>query len=542
MYRNVVSYTRSGVQYVWESTWDNDGNRVEIETPIEPYLYYEDNNIKPENVKAKSIYGKPLRKMVFKTSYERNEWIKTSKNIPLFEKLTPAKQYLLNKYFGLEQSEEFSQYPFRVFNIDIEVEIEGKFPDPLYADFPINIISLYDTLTSNVIVWIYNKDVDKKFTKEHEKEISKELKSKYDKNINQIIYCCFEKEHLLLENFLNYWEHNYPDIITGWNIDKFDILYIINRIIKVLGEGNQYRLSPIKNTKKPVYAVFNHDENTVIYKIQGVSICDYINLYKKFEGASKQSFKLDYIANLELGFGKLDYFELGYETMYDFMNTDFSTFVKYNIIDTILIKLLNDKLQLLQLMRKICNIGLVEYESIFSSIPYILGALTIQARYNNVYFLTDSNKSEDNKNENDGFTGAFVFPTKAGYYKNGIVSLDFNSLYPNVMMTINVSPETKVGKVVSNEEDKDVTIRKTNGKLITISKEQFQTILDTKCTLSANKVLYIKPSIKQGIIPQFLDKFYNLRKSTKNMMKANKQKVKDLDDVIKKLEKELKSL
>lgn len=97
-------------------------------------------------------------------------------------------------------------------------------------------------------------------------------------------------------------------------------------------------------------------------------------------------------------------------------------------------------------------------------------------------------------------------PQKHGYYKNGVMSFDFNSLYPNVMMTINISPDTKVGKVISNEEDEEITIRKTNGKLLNISKEQFKKILDEKCTLSANKVLYIKPSIKQGIIPSFLDR------------------------------------
>ena len=148
------------------------------------------------------------------------------------------------------------------------MKLIGKFPDPLYADFPINVISLYDTLTNNVLVWIYNKDVNTKFTSEDEKIITKELKEKYDKNINQIIYCCFEKEHLLLENFLTYWEHNYPDIITGWNINKFDILYIVKRIIKILGEGNQYRLSPIINTKKPVYTTFENELNSIIYKIQ----------------------------------------------------------------------------------------------------------------------------------------------------------------------------------------------------------------------------------------------------------------------------------
>lgn len=80
--------------------------------------------IKPEHVKYKSMFGKPLRKMVFKNNYERKKWIETSKNVPLFEKLSPTRQYLLEKYLGLEQTEEFTKFPFRVFNIDIEVEID----------------------------------------------------------------------------------------------------------------------------------------------------------------------------------------------------------------------------------------------------------------------------------------------------------------------------------------------------------------------------------------------------------------------------------
>ena len=540
MYRNLATYSRQGVQYVWESTWNAEGERVEIETPIEPYLFYENTNIKPEDVKYKSMFGKPLQKMVFKNNFERKKWIETSKNIPLFEKLSPTRQYLLNKYLGLEQSAEFTKYPFRVFNIDIEVEIDGIFPDPLYADFPINVISLYDTLNNDVIVWIYNQDVDNQFTRANEKEIAEEIKKQYDEQINDVIFCCFNKEHQMLEDFLTYWEHNYPDIITGWNINKFDILYIVNRIIKVLGEGNQFRLSPIP-TNKTVYTTFEHDLNSIIYKIQGISICDYLDLYKKFAGTSRQSFKLDYIANFELGFGKLDYYEMGYESMQEFMTQNFNTFVKYNIIDTVLIKLLDDKLKFIPLMRNICNIGLCEYESIFRSIPYILGALTIQARNAGVYFLTDSNKSDDKKDENLGFEGAFVYPTKAGYYRGGIASFDFNSLYPNVMMTVNISPDTKVGKVISNEEDADISIRKTNGKIITVNKEQFAEILENKCTLSANNVLYIKPAIKMGIIPKFLDHMYLQRVETKNAMKKNKQKVKDLEEEIKALEKELEN-
>lgn len=108
-------------------------------------------------------------------------------------------------------------------------------------------------------------------------------------------------------------------------------------------------------------------------------------------------------------------------------------------------------------------------------------------------------------------------------------------------MTVNISPDTKVGKVISNEEDNDITIRKTNGKLITVSKEQFEQILENKCTISSNNVLYIKPALKMGIIPCFLDSMYKQRVNTKNAMKENKKKAKALEEEIKALEKQLES-
>ena len=122
------------------------------------------------------------------------------------------------------------------------------------------------------------------------------------------------------------------------------------------------------------------------------------------------------------------------------------------------------------------------------------------------------------------------------------MSFDFNSLYPNVMMTVNISPETKVGKVISNEEDTEVCIRKANGELLTLSKDKFEKILNEKCTMSANKVLYIKPSIKQGIVPAFLDHMYQQRVETKSLMKKNKKRVKAIDEEIKELEKQLAEL
>ena len=173
-YRNICSYTRQGKTIVWESTWDKNGERIEIETPVEPYLYYEDVNFKDS--KDKSIFGKPLRFLQFQNTYERNEWIKSSKNIPLFEKFTPEKQYLLDKYYGMEQTPEFVKDDLKVYFFDIEVEISNKFPDPEFADYPINVLSIFDSISKNMFVWTYNKDIEKLLTDNQIRKIQEEIK------------------------------------------------------------------------------------------------------------------------------------------------------------------------------------------------------------------------------------------------------------------------------------------------------------------------------------------------------------------------------
>ena len=193
------------------------------------------------------------------------------------------------------------------------------------------------------------------------------------------------------------------------------------------------------------------------------------------------------------------------------------------------------------LMRRLCNISLCEYENIFQSIPCILGSLTIQARKLGVKYMTDSNKSDDKKDVSDGFEGAFVYPTKAGYYKNGVVSLDFNSLYPNVICTINLSPDTKVGKILERDplEKEHVTIRKVNGQTTEITHDQLVKLLTEKCTLAPNNVLYIKPSVKFGIVPTFLHNLYQDRVETKNNMKKCIKTIEKIDAAIEQIERKL---
>ena len=547
MYRNICSYSRKGKEIIWLSTWDENGNRITEEHEIKPYLYYEDPNMKQPD--AISMYNKPLRKFEFDNSFDRNAWIESTPNTQLFETLPSTKQFLLNKYCGKERDPNFVKYNLRTFFFDIEIEIENEFPSPDKANYPINVISIYDTLTKIIHVFAYKKDILNCITDNDIEKIKNEVNTDYESNVTIKIYR-YNNEKDLLKSFLYFWQNNFPDIISGWNIDGFDIPYIIHRIENVLNtkkpEDKNYvnyanLLSPISWNKN---AIKNHVDQKLkqqvdSYHIMGISICDYMNLYKKFINKSQQSWKLDYIAKQDLGKGKLDYYELGFDSMKDFMQKDFATFVKYNIIDSVLVKQIDDNRHFIKLMRRICNMGLCEYESIFKSIPYILGALCIEARQHGVKFLTNANRDKEHAFESNGFEGAFVFPTKQGFYQNGIMSFDFNSLYPNVIMSVNISPETIIGRIVEEEGD-NVIIRLRDGKTYKkISKASLDALLDTKVCISATKTLFYKSTVKWGIVPSFLDKLYEGRKAIKKEMKQNKLLVKQLDDQIKELEKQL---
>ncbi len=600
MYRNLATYVKRNQltgerqTYVWESTWDKDGNRIELETAVDPYFYVEDlckgdkisiedkinkeessSDIKINNVMeplcAKSMYKTPLTKFTFKTDYERR--IATSRiyETPLYESLTPTRQYLLDKYVGQETSTEFSKNKFRIFFIDLEVKIENEFPRADQAKYPINVISLFDSLTSKMHIWTCHTNVYDLLNDKNIEKIKNDVKE-YASNIEICIYK-FAKEKHMLEDFMDFWTNNYPDIVTGWNIDGFDMPYLIGRLNNIDSKGKELSiyLSPLNGyIKNPIKSSKNAKDGIISYTIAGITILDYMRIYKKFDPSSKQSFKLDFIGKLELGIGKLDYNELGFDTIKDFMTKDFVTFVLYNIIDVIIVKLLDDTLHYITLARLICNVGLCEYDNILKSIPYILGAITIQARENNVKFLTDANhkpkpidpaiknmtlgelrtyeakrKRELKKaKKENSFEGAFVVPTIAGYYNNGIFAFDFNSLYPNIIMTINISPETKVGKILCGK-DVDVLSLPTmefitrQGKKKELTHDILINLLTNHCTMSSNNVLYIKPSIEFGLIPQFLDRMYKERVRIKNLMKQTKRNIEKIDDAISKLEKML---
>jgi DNA polymerase elongation subunit (family B) len=500
MYRNISYYIESSPGgekqgMVKLDTWDENGERITEEVPAYSTLYYEDSR-GTDN----SMFSTKLKKKVFKTTYDRFNWMKEDSSKRYFECLPPTKEFLFNKYKGAQETHEFSKYKLRTHFTDIEIAVQNEFPEPWEAKYPINVITVYDSLTKLYNVWYLTND-DVNF-----------------ENTDTTIYNGFTSEHKMLNAYMDWYTANRADVMAGWNVLGFDMPYLVNRINKKCKRGNEF--SPIGKMKEQ--EMKPKEKNFVVryYSIEGLSVLDQLLMYRdKFVFAKKSQYTLDNICSIELGSTKLE-FE---GSMKDLWQNDFEHWVKYNIRDVELCVKLEDKLGHIDLARMMCNMGLCEYDNIYKTAPYILGSVVLQGDAMDKKVVTRVERDVDKAD----FTGAFVFPTQAGVYHRGVTSVDLNSLYPNIMITLNISPETKLG-IVMEETDEHVVVNKVNGQTEIIDREKFDNLLEHNLTKAANGVLYYKHHIKQGILPTFLERVYNSRQEDRAKGFEHELKVKEL--------------
>jgi len=514
MYTATASYidTNSGWdQKIWMAYYDEDGNRCKNSFVIEPYLYYED-----PNGKYLSLFNKPLSKKKFKNSIMRNRWIKENPSFHIYESFSPERQFLLDYYNGRQNERSFQDGPQRIHFIDIEVAVEDVFPVPSKAEYPINVITTFDNFLEKYFIYVLDEEGNHTFTNTSDRE-----------------YRVFDSEAKLLNHYLLWFKDNQPDIITGWNSDGFDIPYIINR-------AKQFEDFDLMICKclSPIGEVRHHSEqlrdgkylNT--YRISGVTSMDYLLLYRnKFGPGSAQSYKLEDIGQDELGYGKLEY----EGTFKDFYKRDFEKFVEYNIKDVSLIVDLDKKLGFISLARTVCNLGLCEYQAVFKTSPYTIGAVTMEARSMGKRICTTN---PDNINlENTGYPGGFNHDPIPKFYNKGIYSLDLNSLYPNIIIALNISMETKIGKILEKGDNEWVVKIGTTIKRLT--PKQFNEKVLPKCVISANDILYRRPSSEEdlGVVPKFLSKTYALRRQVKARMIKKKAKFEKIKSTLSEEEK-----
>lgn len=501
-YRNVVYNRQQNCMTLF--TWDEAGRRVQYNCSYSPYLYVE--SLSGE---ATSIFGTKLKKKIFRNGYERYKFTRESNIKRVFENIQAEQQFLLDTYWRNNESDDFSKHDIKYCFIDIETYSPTSFPNIDNPQDTVNVITAWN----NIDKTFYTFGL-KPYTGSGRSDL------KYQ-------YCKTERDLFLA--FLDYLEKDYPDIISGYNSELFDIPYIINRMEKVLGEGDVTRLSPLRNVHTRIRrGMFGKEQKR--YFLDGMSSIDYLDIYKRFCLKLRESYKLDAIAEIELGEKKIDH---GGQSLWSLADNDWNTFIDYNIQDVNLLVRLEEKLQYIPLLRMLAYIGLTTFEGAMGTIQVINGALCIRARSRNQVIPTFIRKDKDHKNP-----GAYVAEPKPGFKKN-IVSFDANSLYPNVMISLNTSPETKVGKI-TNICDTSVTIQHVSGKVFELSNQDFATFVKReKIAISKARVLFTQKV--KGILPEFLEYYYGKRvKIRKELHSTKLQYEKDstntnLSDEIKRL-------
>ena len=486
MYRN-VSYSPQE-QAINLYTWDENGKRVTVKSTYEPYIYLETNNA-PD---AMSLFNTKLKKKRFKNQYDRSRYLKDNKVTRVFENFGVYQQFLLDAYWQENEKPEFTKHQLKVHFIDIETYSPDAFPDPQDPNDTINIITIFDTISKKFYSW--------------------GLKP-YTAKTPDVVYVACKTEEELLRKFVDFFSKDYPDILSGWNSEFFDIPYVINRVNKVLGEDAMKRLSPIGSLRSRTF-MGKYGREQVKWHIEGLSCVDYLDIYKRFCQTLRESYKLDAIGEIELQERKIDY---GDQNLTELADGDWDTFVNYNIQDVNLLVRLEQKLQYIQLLRMIAYAGLTTFEGALGSLSVITGLCSIRARLKDKRIPTFiKDVKEGTKN-----AGAYVADPQQGFQEH-IVSLDANSLYPNTMITLNLSPETKVGKI-TDKTDTTVTIKHVNGQTFTLSNEKFAAFVkQEEIAISRAKILFSQK--EKGIIPDTIDYYYSKRVEVKKELTKAKKK------------------
>jgi DNA polymerase elongation subunit (family B) len=486
VYRN-VSYSPQD-QTIHLHTWDENGKRVTIQSTYEPYIYLETNNA-PD---ALSIFNTKLKKKKFRNQYDRSKYIKDNKVTRVFENFNVYQQFLIDAYWQENEKPEFTKNQLKVYFIDIETYSPDAFPDPQDPNDTINIITIYDTISKKFYSW--------------------GLKP-YKAKSADVTYIACKTEEDLLRKFVDFFSKDYCDILSGWNSEFFDVPYVINRVRKVLGEESMQKLSPAGSLRSRTF-MGKYGREQVKWHIEGLSCVDYLDIYKRFCQTLRESYKLDAIGEVELQERKIDY---GDQNLTDLADNDWDTFVDYNIQDVNLLVRLEQKLQYIQLLRMIAYAGLTTFEGALGSLSVITGLCSIRARLKDKRIPTFvKDVQEGTKN-----AGAYVADPQQGFQEH-IVSLDANSLYPNTMITLNLSPETKVGKIIG-KNDKEITIKHVNGQTFNLTHEKFAAFVkQEEIAISRAKILFTQK--EKGIIPDTIDYYYNKRVEVKKQLIKVKKK------------------
>ena len=381
--------------------------------------------------------------------------------------------YIAEKFHG---DIEWDYNKVKIATLDIECESENGFPEPTLAEEKVNAITIkpfrHNAHTFGIGPW--------------------------NECPANVTYHECKNEAFLLEEFIKYWRKESFDIITGWNVDAFDMTYLCNRVDKLFGEGSHKKFSPWNMSDVRDY--INHYGNkVVVFNLYGINIIDYMALYKQRTFVNQESYSLDHISHIELDKQKIDYSEYG--NLHTLYKNNYSLYLEYNVKDVTLVEDLEDKLGLLELTMTMAYNAKCNYSDTFGMVKYwetiIYNFLKEQK------IQTPPQKLE--KTKHHSIVGAYVKEPIVGKH-DWVMSFDLNSLYPHIIMQYNVSPEKMVkGDIMTLSIDKLLN-----------REHDLSELKKQNVTVTPNGVKFSRD--RQGFLPELMEKFYEERKEWKKKM------------------------
>jgi DNA polymerase elongation subunit (family B) len=467
-----------------------DGKRISQHVDFKPTLFVRSK----KESKFKSIFGENLDRIQFPSITEARDFVKKYKevsNFPIYGNTNFVYQ-LISKLFP--DTISFDPSLLKILTVDIETTVDYGFPDTREAQEEVLLITVRDFKTKQMTTYGCKPFLPKKS------------------------YCTYiqcKDEMDLLRRFIESFKTDgYPDIITGWNSQLFDVAYLSSRIRRVLGEKALQDLSPHGFVLESEVE-FARGRTQVAFNWAGISILDYMDLYKKFSFKQLESYRLDAVAKEELDKEKLKH---PYNSFKEFYSNDWNLFVDYNIVDVELVDELEDKMKLIELILTMAYDAKCNYTDIYSSVR------TWDCILYNALLKRDivvHNPPGVDPEKDRQIMGAFVKDPVPGQY-DWVVSFDATSLYPSIIMSWNMSPETLVsGQKYLADDDRSIQ------KLID---REFDTttLHEEAVTMTANGQCFRKD--RKGIFPELVEFYFAGRQKAKKAMleaQSNYEKTKD---------------
>ena len=468
----MTKFYTSAIQYgnnILARGYDN-GREIKLKVPFAPTLYLKAT--KDSTSSTKTVYGELVDPVEFADINEAKDFVKRYQDVENFDVYGMTQynyQYLAETYPGVIEND---MTQMRIWFIDIETTSDHGQPDPENVPETIQLISIKDkNAKTNIVFGLhpYQATPDDTF-----------------------VYQLCTDEKTLLRNFVSHWSTKYPDIVSGWYIDGFDIPYLINRIRKILGDEYVRKLSPwgLVNSREVVVM----QKEKVVWELVGINLIDYIDLYKKFTYSSKESWTLDFIAGEELGEAKK---VIPGGTFKEKYTNHWDLFVRYNAHDAELVDRLDDKLKFLDVICTIAFLAKCQFRDVFGPVKTWDVFIYNYLKSKGIVIPPQS------KHSGGEFAGGWVKEPVPGMY-GWLASFDFESLYPKIITQWNMSPETIV------DVYPDVTV----DKFIDHEFEPY----DEDYSMAANGARFRKDRL--GIIPEVVNVTLTGRKITKREMQT----------------------